>query len=147
MSLRFKVAKEDRDVFRWGRVYVDVPYALAKSMRKGDDKSVKWISETTVVINGPSGVLGRNVDLRPGEIHALNVRFVGDGKAIVGARIFNVDVLQLDGKDIVGGVRFALRTHAARQYEGQDLQSDHLPGPRDGGNWIGKGMACRCGCG
>jgi hypothetical protein len=147
MSLRFKVAKEDRDLFKWGRVYVDVPYALAKSMRKGDDKAVKWVSETTLVINGASGVLGEHVDLRPGEVHALNVRFVGDGKTSVGARIFGVDILQLDGKDVVGGVRFVLRTHPARQYEGQDLLTDHRPGPRDGGNWIGKGMACRCGCG
>jgi hypothetical protein len=147
MSLRFKVAKEDRDLFKWGRVFVDVPYALAKSMRRGDDKAVKWISETTLEISGASGVLGEHVDLRAGEIHSLGVRFVGDGKTSVGARIFNVDILQLDGKDVVGGVRFVLRTHAARRFEGQDLLTDHLPGPRDGGNWIGRGITCRCGCG
>jgi hypothetical protein len=37
-----------------------------------------------------------------------------------------------------------LRTHAALQYEGQNLITDKFPGPRDGSNWIAKAPACGC---
>jgi hypothetical protein len=143
-SLLFKIAREERDLLKWGRVLVDVPFTLAEKLRKGDAKGIKWISETTFTITGSSGVPGGHLKLGPDEMYAVNVRFVSNGDATIGARVFNLDILQLDGKKIIGGVRFAVRTHAATQYEGQNLVADHLPGPRDGGDWIGKAPACGC---
>jgi len=145
-SWHFKIAREERGLLEWGRVLVDLPYALAQKLRKGEAKGIKWISETTLAITSASGMLGGPLKLSAGEMFALTVRFVRNGDALMGARVFNLDVLQFDGKVPVGGVRFALRTHAATHYKGQNLVVDHLPGPLDGGNWIGKTMACRCGC-
>lgn len=99
------------------------------------------------MIASSSGTLGGHLKLGPGEMYALNVRFVSNNYAKIGARVFNLDILQLNGKEIMGGVRFSLRTHAASRYECQNLVADHLPGPRDGGNWIGKTLTCCCGCG
>jgi hypothetical protein len=146
-SLLFKIAREERDLLKWGRILFDVPFALAGKLRKGDPKGIKWISETTFTITGATGVPGGHVKLNPGEMYAINVRFVSNGNATLGARVFNLDVLQLNGKQIVGGVRFAVRTHAATEFEGQNLVTDQLPGPRDGGDWIGKGPTCDCDCG
>lgn len=145
-SLHFRIAREEHDLLKWGRILIEVPYILAERLRKGDAKGIKWISDTTVTIASSSGTLGDHLKLGPGEMFALNVRFVGNGDATIGARVFNLDVLQLDGKDVIGGVRFALRTHAATRYEGQNLVTDHLPGPLDGGNWFGKSPTCSCGC-
>ena len=145
LSLHFIIAREERGLLKWGRVLIDLPCALAEKLRKSDVKGIKWISETTLAISGLSGVLGGHVKLGPREMYALNVRFVSNGDATIGARVFNLDVLQLDGKDVIGGVRLALRTHAATRHEGQSLATDHLPGPRDGGNWFGKSPACSCG--
>lgn len=146
ISLRFNVAREDRDLFKWGRILIDVPCALAEKFRKGEGKGIKWISETTLAIAAPAALLFGHVKFLPREMRALNVRFAGKGNAQIGARVFNLDVLQLNGKEIVGGVRFALRTHAAIQYEGQNLVTDKFPGPLDGGNWIGKPAAGGCQC-
>jgi hypothetical protein len=144
LSLRFNVAREDRELFKWGRILVDVPCLLAERFRKSEGKGIKWISDTTLVIANPTEVLGGRVKFLPREMHALNVRFASKGNARIGARVFNLDVLQYNGTEIVGGVRFALRTHPTLQYEGQNLVADYFPGPRDGDNWFGKGEACGC---
>jgi hypothetical protein len=148
LSLHFRVAKEDHLLFRWGRVLIDVPFELAERLRKGKNSGVKWLSATVFTLTGPDAVIGGRVELRPRELHALNARFVRTGNTVVGARVFNLDVLQYDGDAVVGGVRLALRTHAARVFKGHALDTDHLPGPRDGGTWIGKGPGTggTCGC-
>ena len=64
------------------------------------------------MIVSANSMLGGHLKLDPGEMYALNVRFVSKGNATFGARVFNLDILQLDSKDVIGGVRFALRTHA-----------------------------------
>jgi hypothetical protein len=142
VSLQFSIAREERDLLRWGRVLIDVPTTLAEKLRKSDTKGVKWLSPTTLEITSANGALGGRVRFRPREMHALSVRFVRKGTASFGARVLNLDLAQFNGAEIVGGVRFAVRTHAATQFEGQDLVADHVPGPRDGGNWIGKAPVC-----
>jgi hypothetical protein len=142
--LHFKVSREERDLFKWGQVMIDIPYPLAKKLREGESKGIKWVSKTSLLVSNPSGIVGGPINLDPGEVYALNVRFVSNGIATFGARIFNFDVHQIDGGKTIGGVRFTLRTHAATRYEGQDLVTDHLPGPRDGGNWIGKKQKGNC---
>ena len=146
LSLHFRIAREEHDLLKWGRILIDVPYILAKSLREGEAKGIEWISDTTLMIVSANSMLGGHLKLDPGEMYALNVRFVSKGNATFGARVFNLDILQLDSKDVIGGVRFALRTHAANRYEGQNLATDHLPGPRDGGNWFGKSLTCCYGC-
>jgi hypothetical protein len=39
--------------------------------------------------------------------------FLSAGDATIGARVFNVDVQQFDGDELIGGVRFVLRTEPA----------------------------------
>jgi hypothetical protein len=147
LSVRFAMSREEPDLLKWGRVLIDVPYKLAERLREGNRKGVKWISETTLLLASRRATIGGSFKLQPGELYALNVRFVSNGDPTIGARVLDLDVFQLDGETVVGGVRFALRTHAADQFEGQNLLIDHLPGPLDGDNWIGKGPACACGCG
>ena len=144
MSLHFKIAREERDLLKWGQVMIDVPYPLAKKLRECDSKGIKWVSKTRLLISSSSGIIGGPINLESGEMYALNVFFVSNGIATFGARVLNLDINQLDGKETVGGVRFTLRTHAANRYEGQELATDHLPGPRDGGNWIGKKPRGNC---
>ena len=146
MSLHFKIAREERDLLKWGQVMIDVPYPLAKKLRECDSKGIKWVSKTRLLISSSSGIIGGPINLESGEMYALNVFFVSNGIATFGARVLNLDINQLDGKETVGGVRFTLRTHAANRYEGQNLAIDHLPGPRDGGNWIGKKPRGNCCC-
>jgi hypothetical protein len=152
LSLRFQVAREDQQLFKWGRVLIDVPHSLAERLREGNKTAgLKWMSETTMVLSIGDAMVGGRIELKPRELFALNLRFVPTTTdSVIGARVFNLDVLQLDGAVIVGGVRVALRTHAAATYKGQHLVTDHLPGPRDGGNWIGKSRSehkkCGCGC-
>jgi hypothetical protein len=148
VTLQYMLAKEELDLYKWGRVLIDVPYPLAEKLRNDQSQGVEWISETTLMLVDASGTLGGRLELGPGELYALTVRFVKHGDAPIGARVFNLDIFQLAGNEIVGGVRFALRTHAATHYEGENLITDRLPGPRDGDNWIGKQPArcCDCGC-
>lgn len=39
LSLNFKIGREERDLLKWGTVLIDVPYALAEKLRKGDAKA------------------------------------------------------------------------------------------------------------
>jgi hypothetical protein len=147
LSLRFLIDREERDLFKWGRVLIEIPYKLAQQLRQGKATGIEWISETALWLAAPSATIGGNLELQPGELYALNVRFIDSGNPTIGARVFHLDVLQLDGQAIVGGVRFTLRTHAAATYEGENLLTDHLPGPLDGGNWIRKTEAAGICCG
>ena len=144
--LRFAVAKEDYDLFRWGQVLFDVPYELAERLREGRSEGIEWLSATSFLLAKPDAVIGGGFELRREEMYALNARFISNGDPTIGARVFNIDVTQLNGEEIIGGVRFALRTHAAKWFEGQCLETDHSPGPRDGGNWIGRGDGGSCCC-
>jgi hypothetical protein len=144
-SLHFRIAREERDLFKWGRVLVDAAYPFAQRLRKAENRGVRWRSDTVFEITNANATIGR-VKFGATELHALNVRFVSNGEPTIGARVFNLDVLQLNREEVVGGVRFALRTHGATHFQGHSLITDHSPGPRDGASWIGKGPTACCDC-
>jgi hypothetical protein len=147
LSLRFQVAREDGLLFKWGRILIDVPGPLAERFRDIKTPGIKWISDTTLELSASDALIAGKIQLQPRELFAVTVRFIAKGTPYLGARVFNLDILQLDGDEPVGGVRIALRTDAAKVFEGQNLETDHSPGPPDGGNWIKGAAGGHCGCG
>ena len=151
LSLHFKVASDARLLLKWGTVLIDVPAVFAQRLRKVRSDGIKWTSETTFVIANPHGIIATNVKLGKRELFVLNIRFVSKDRASIGARVLSLDVLQFNGKEMIGGVRFTVKTHVATCHEGHAFVADDLPGPRDGGNWIrGRGHCskgrCCCTC-
>ena len=124
---------EQPNMLDWGRVLVDVPHELAERLRKTGE-GVEWLTATTFALVEPKASLGGDIELEPGELHAFGVRFVPGKATPIGARVFTLDVQQLAGDELVGGVRFALRTHAPARPDGCHCG---VQGPLDGHNWIG----------
>ena len=98
----------------------------------------KWISDTQLQLTGLRATIGGGIAVEPGEVFVLNASFLSAGDPTIGARVFNVDAQQFDGDELIGGVRFVLRTEPAFRplYEcGPDGMP--LAGPLDGDNFIG----------
>ncbi|MEO7587872.1 MAG: zinc metalloprotease [Arachnia sp.] len=149
MVLRFTMEQRRPSLLDWGRVQFAVPYELAKRLREADSKGIEWISETRFLLEDVEGIV-QGVELRPKEMFALDVTFIPDGKAVLGAGVFPVDVQQFDGDEPIGGVRVLLRTHGAHRPNYADGCGDGYLAPLDGDNFIGgpAGRPCvpRCGC-
>jgi hypothetical protein len=141
LLLQFLHGDEPPTLLEWGRVLVDLPQELAERMREGGGEGIEWLTTTTFALVEPKAALG-GVELQPGDVYALGVRFVPGGKVALGARVLTLDVQQFDGDELVGGVRFALRTHTPLRPGGECGGA----GPLDGHNWIdGKpGGGCCC---
>jgi hypothetical protein len=130
VRVRFSLADEEPTVLDWGRVYIDLPAELARRARRGKVRGVEWVDETTLLL------LDRRADLRLGKVKAgdvlpVGVRFAPDDHAVLGARVLTLDAEQYDGKTLIGGVRFYLRTrHELVRPRGTEN------GPLDGDTWI-----------
>jgi Pregnancy-associated plasma protein-A len=131
LRLVFSVPDERPTVLDWGRVFVEVPYVLAVRLRDPRSKGVQWLSDTTFVLTSERATV-EGPELRTGDIFTLTVRFASAGDPAFGARVLMLDVQQFDGQQLVGGVRFAVRTQAAAVDWGGYGQE----APPDGGNWV-----------
>ena len=141
VRLRLVVADEAPSLLDWGEVHVTVPPEVARLVRRAKGKGgATWVDDTTFLL------VDRRVELRfgkvePGTVLPVNVRFLPNGRDAVGARVLMLDAEQYDGRTLVGGVRFALRTRVPHVDP-----CGHENGPRDGANWISGGALAAGGC-
>ncbi|HVF05953.1 MAG TPA: zinc metalloprotease [Frankiaceae bacterium] len=142
VTLRFTMPEGDRTVLEWGRVLVTLPAKLLRRLKKAKLKGAEWVDEGTLLLVDVNAAL-RLGRIDPGEVFALDVQFVpGESpNEPLGARVLMLDVEQYDGRTLVGGVRFALRTRVEHVRPGRDDI-----GPRDGATWIPDREPTGCGC-
>ncbi len=89
-------------------------------------------------LTGLRATIGGGIALEPGEVIALNAHFLSAGDPRIGARVFNVDAQQFGSDELIGGVRFVLRTEPAfRPLYECGPGGRPLAGPLDGDNFIG----------
>ncbi len=149
LVLRFTLEERRPGLLDWGRVQFGVPYELAERLHEAEAKGIKWISETRFLLTDSEGII-TGAELQPKEVFALDATFIPDGKAVLGAGVFPVDIQQFDGDEPIGGVRILLRTHGAHRPNYADGTGDGYLPPLDGDNFIGGpvGRPCvpKCGC-
>lgn len=129
-------------LFDWGHILVefrgDALAEWAKDGMKGE--GFELLADGRLFIN-QSGAWIMGPALKPGEFGTLHVQFVPNGRRATGARVFELDVTELDIKDNrIGGQRFLLKTMSGRMRPCLDKQL----GTFDGVTWMPKG---HCGCG
>jgi hypothetical protein len=122
-------------------VLVDVPLELAQRWREGRAEAIEWLSDTTFAVLKPGASLEDGRGLRPGEVHAIGVRFVDGGDPTIGVRVLALDAEQWHGDRLVGGVRFAVRTKAPR---GAGACGGIRP--LDGDTWVAGPEPTECAC-
>jgi len=89
------------------------------------------ITQSGAQITGPA--------LKPGKFGTLHVQFVPNGRRTTGARVFELDVTELDAKGKrIGGQRFLLKTTTGRKRPCWDNQL----GTFDGVTWMPKTHGC-----
>jgi hypothetical protein len=140
--LVFTAPDEAHSVFEWGRVLVDVPLELAQRWREGRTEAVEWLSDTTFAVLKPGASLEDGRGMRPGEVHAIGIRFVDGGDPTIGARVLTLDAEQWHGDRLVGGVRFAVRTRPPRGAGGACAGNR----PADGDTWVAGPEPRDCAC-
>lgn len=137
LRLVFTVSDDGPTVLDWGRVFIDVPYPLAMRLEGRPGRGFERLSETTFLLTSNHATLG-GAELQPGDVYGLTVRFAGHGDQTIGARVLTLDVQQYNGKELLGGVRFAVRTRPGAV----DWAGCEQGAPLDGANWItGTGQA------
>lgn len=137
--------RQDSSLFVWGYLLVEFRGALRKwdgDRLKG--KGFERLADGRLVITRPGAQL-QGPALGHKEIGTLHVRFVPDGRHVIGSRVFELEVTELDaqGKPL-GGQRMLLKTAAGRGRPKWDGQL----GTFDGVTWTPKPKGqCGCGCG
>ena len=130
-------------LFDWGHLLVEFRgEVLASWAKKGlESKGLERLADGSLVIKG-SGAELIGPALKAGVFGTLHLQFVPDSRRAVGARVFELDVVQLDGKGRrTGGQRFLLKTTLGQARPCWDTQL----GTFDGVTWIPKGQR-GCGC-
>ena len=94
-----------------------------RSERRGLLTSSEW---TAFIAHSGAQLIGP--PLKAGAFGALHIQFVPDGRHPMGARVFELDVTQLDAKGKpMGGQRFLLKTTSGQRSPCWDDQLGTLP--------------------
>jgi hypothetical protein len=131
-------------LFDWGHILVEFRGdALTKWAKGGvEGKGFERLADGRLFITRPGAELTGSPP-KQGAFGTLHVQFVPDGRRAIGARVFELDVTELDAKGKrIGGQRFLLKTTAGRKCPNWDKQL----GTFDGVTWMPKGSG-GCGCG
>lgn len=126
-------------LFDWGHILVEFRGVLTK-WAKGDveGKGFERLADGRLLITRPGAEL-RGPALRQGAFGTLHLQFVPDGRRATGAQVFELDMVELDGKGRhMGGQRLLLKTTAWRKRSVCDNQL----GTFDGVTWIPKARGC-----
>jgi hypothetical protein len=130
-------------LFDWGYILVEFQGdALAKWAKDGvKGKGFEPLADGRLIITH-SGAQITGSGLKPGQFGTLHVHFVPNGHHDTGARVFALDVTELDTKgNRTGGQRFLLKAKADRKGPYWDNQL----GTFDGVVWMPKSHDdCRC---
>ena len=127
-------------LFDWGHILVEFRGdALTKWAKDGiKGKGFEPLADGRLIIT-QSGAQITGPALKPGKFGTLHVQFVPNGRRTTGARVFELDVTELDAKGKrIGGQRFLLKTTTGRKRPCWDNQL----GTFDGVTWMPKTHGC-----
>jgi hypothetical protein len=135
-------SKERPSLFDWGHLIVELDEKLFRRWnqagKKGEGVELLRDKQLLIARSGPS--LNR-VRLNTREFNAIKLRFVPNGRIVPGARVFPLDVTQLNEKgEVMGGQRFYMKTGPRK---GQVLW-DRALGTFDGVVWTLHKEKCNC---
>jgi hypothetical protein len=136
------LGRRRQSLFDWGHVLAEFRgEALIAWAKKGlEGKGFVRLPDGRLFI-AQSGAELIGPPLKVGAFGTLRLQFVPDGRQVVGARVFELDVVDLDGKgQRLGGQRFLLKTTLGRERTCWDTQL----GTFDGVTWMPKSQGC-CG--
>ncbi len=144
VHLRFETPKRaGASLFDWGHVLVEF---RGEALVKWSQRDLK--TEGVQVLEDGRLFLAKNraeivgPPLERGEFGTIHLQFVPDGRRPTGARVFELDLIELDDRgERVGGQRFLLKTGSNRKHH-----CDSAVGSWDGVTWRPVKSSCGCGC-
>lgn len=148
LNLVFTVPKgRGPSLFDWGHILVEFRGDVLARWQKGDveGKGFQRLDDGSLVI-AKAGATLQGLPLKRGAFGTIHVRFVPNGRRPLGARVLELDVLELNDKGrTIGGQRFVLKTNKGRKRPCWDKNLFSF----DGVDWTRKhkGWSCGCGCG
>jgi hypothetical protein len=142
MHLRFETPERGGEsLFDWGYLLVDFRgEELVERVKEGlEGKGFERLADGRLfIMHNRAELIGP--PLKPGAFGTLQLQFVPDGRHAVGARVFALDVIQLNAQGRpAGGQRFLLKTMLGMKRPCWDNQL----GTFDGVGWNPK---CQGGC-
>ena len=132
-------------LFDWGCVFVEFrgDALIRWSKQNLEFKAIDRLTDGRLLI-ARSGAEIIGPLLPKGELGTLHLLFVPDGRRLLGARVFELDVIQLDDRQRpCGGQRFLLKTTLGLPRPCWDTQL----GTFDGVGWVPRNSGCGCPCG
>jgi pregnancy-associated plasma protein-A len=105
------VPQGDRSILDWGRVLVRLPDELAAKIDEEDLRGIERVDDAEFEIFEPGAAIGRFQMTPLEDLHAIELSFVPyEDAQLLGARVFELDVMQVAEDYTAGGVRFAFKT-------------------------------------
>jgi hypothetical protein len=143
VRLVFKTPKERDSMFDWGQVWFSVTKQMNELWQRSNTKleGIKQLDDDTYRVLGPGATIGP-IELRPGELAALRLRFVPDARRPLGVRVFTLDLEQIAGDAVIGGQRFVVKTRRDTRGVAYDRPATVF----DGVGWVKAPGAGGCCC-
>ncbi len=135
--------RRGQSLFDWGQVLAEFRGAalIAWAKEALDGKGFVRLPDGRLFI-AQSGAELIGPPLKPGAFGTLRLQFVQDGRRVMGARVFELDFVDLNDKgQRIGGQRFLLKTTSGLERPCWDTQL----GTFDGAIWVPKSQGT-CGC-
>ena len=146
LNLVFSVPKgRGPSLFDWGHILVEFRGEVLARWQKGhiEGDGFQRLDDGSLVIAKPGARL-QGLPLKRGAFGTIRVRFVPHGRRPLGARVFELDVMELNEKGrAAGGQRLVLKTNKGRKRRCWDKNLFTF----DGMDWKRKRGGSNCGCG
>ncbi len=142
--LVFSTPKGDPySIFDWGQVWLEATPELRKLIQKSgaELKEIEQVGDASYRVLGTGASIGP-IDLRPGELAALRVRFVAAPRERLGVRALTLDLQQVEDRGVVGGQRFVVKTRPDRRGVTPERPTTIF----DGVGWLPIGDGCESCC-
>ena len=144
VRIAFSTPKGDPySVFDWGQVWFDMTPELYEIWKRsgGDLEGIEQVDDMTFRVRGAGASFGP-IELRPGGLAALQLRFLPGAKWTHGVRVLTLDLEQIGEQGVVGGQRFVIKTRA----DARGVTLDRPATVFDGVTWVkprdGSGCCC-----
>jgi hypothetical protein len=142
--LEFLVPKgEELSIFDWGQLFVELTPALMKQLDREKEvpDGVRILDDVSFRILKPRVRLG-HFRLSPNEMHAMKVRFVPNQQQPLGVRVLTLDIVQRFKNQVIGGVRFVMKTIP----DTRNIAVDNPAYIFDGVTWVPAAGTTGCQC-
>ena len=142
--LVFSTPRNERpSVFEWGHVVVELDESLLRRWKHAgkQGESFELLRDDRILLSRPGASLSR-LQLNAREFNVVNLRFVPNGRIVPGARVFALDITQLNEKaQVIGGQRFYIKTGQPKSACAWDRAVNTF----DGVVWVPREELCGCG--